>query len=99
MVRHGHGHKHLHLKKHKKLFDYTVYAFMVATPLFELPQLWDIYSRKSAQDVSLATWGFFFIANIAWIIYAVQNKLKPLLVVYVLYILIEGGIVAGILLY
>lgn len=38
MVRHGHGHWHLHRKPRKDWFDYLLYAFMVATPLFELPQ-------------------------------------------------------------
>lgn len=99
MVRHGHGYKHLHQKKKKDVFDYLVYFFMVATPLFELPQVWDIYSNKSAQDVSLITWGFFFVANIAWIVYAVRNKLLPLLIAYSLYLVTEGLIVVGILLY
>lgn len=99
MVRHGHGHRHLHRKKQKDWFDYVLYVFMVATPLFELPQAWAIYSTRSAQDVSLTTWGFFTISNIAWVAYAVRNKLKPLIVVYSLYMIIELSIVVGIILY
>ena len=72
---------------------------MVATPLFELPQAWDIYSTQSAQDVSLTTWGFFWFVNFAWIVYAIRNKLKILVAIYVLYFVIELAIVVGIILY
>lgn len=99
MVRHGHAHRHLHQKKRRDMFDYLLYVFMVATPLFELPQAWDIYSNKSAGDVSLPTWAFFAVSNLAWIMYAVRNKLRPLIVTYSLYLVIEVAIVVGILLY
>lgn len=99
MVRHGHAHKHLHKKPKKDWFDYLLYAFMVATPLFELPQAWKIYTTQSAHDVSLSTWGFFVISNAAWILYAIRNKLWPLIVVYSLFMVIEVSIVIGILLY
>lgn len=99
MVRHGHAHRHLHKKKRHDAFDYLLYIFMIATPVFELPQAWNIYSSKSAADVSLSTWAFFAVSNLAWITYAVRNKLPPLIVTYSLYLIIEVTIVIGILLY
>lgn len=99
MVRHGHGHRHLYRKPKKDWFDYLLYVFMVATPLFELTQAWTIYGTKSAQDVSLTTWSFFTVSNLAWIAYAIRNKLKLLVFVYCLYMVIEVSIVVGIILY
>lgn len=99
MVRHAAAHRHLHKKKPKTPFDYLVYFFMVATPLFELPQAISIYQNKNAESVSVYTWVFFFIASIVWAFYALRNKLFPLVITYVLYIIIEGGIVVGIFLY
>jgi len=72
---------------------------MVATPLFELPQAWKIYAMQSAGDVSLSTWGFFVLSNLAWIAYAIRNKLKLLIFIYSLYMVIEIAIVIGIILY
>ncbi len=72
---------------------------MVATPLFELPQAWAIYSTHDAQNVSLTTWGFFTVSNLAWVAYAIRNKLRPLIFVYSLYMVIETAIVVGIVLY
>lgn len=99
MVRHAHGHKHLHAKPKKDWFDYLLYAFMLATPLFELPQAWKIYAAHSAADVSLSTWEFFVLSNIAWIAYAIRNKLKLLIFIYSLYMVIEASVVVGILIY
>lgn len=99
MVRHGHAHRHLRKKKQRDKFDYLLFVFMVATPLFELPQAWDIYSNKSAANVSLSTWSFFAISNLAWITYALRNRLLSLAIPYVLYLIIEVAIVIGILLY
>jgi uncharacterized protein with PQ loop repeat len=92
-------HLHLHKNKHKEPFDYVVYFFMIATPLFELPQAYTIYSSKSAESVSPYTWGFFFLASMVWLTYAVKNRLKPLIIMYSMYLLVEASIVTGIILY
>ncbi|HYH74700.1 MAG TPA: PQ-loop domain-containing transporter [Candidatus Saccharimonadales bacterium] len=101
MVRHAHAQKHLHQKetKHRDGLDWILYLFMVATPLFELPQLLVIYQTRSAENVSLATWAFFALSNVAWITYAIRSKLRILIVTYSLYFAIEVAIVVGILLY
>jgi|GEM_PF-537619 len=101
MVRHAHAQKHLQQKHRERRngLDWVLYVFMVATPLFELPQLLAIYHTKSAENVSLTTWAFFAVSNLAWITYAVRNKLRPLTITYSLYFVIEAAIVIGILLY
>lgn len=95
----GHGHKHIHSKKKRDILDYLVYFFMVATPLFELPQAVAIYTAHSAEHVSLPTWVCFFLASIVWIAYGIRNKLVPVIVTYSLYFIMEGIIIAGILMY
>jgi uncharacterized protein with PQ loop repeat len=99
MVRHAAAHRHLHKKKPKTPFDFVVYFFMVATPMFEVPQAVTIFQHKSAESVSVYTWVFFFVASIVWAVYALRNKLFPLVFMYSLYIISEGFIVAGIILY
>ena len=101
MVRHAHAQKHLRQKEKSRhdTLDWVLYLFMIATPLFELPQAIAIYGTKSAANVSLATWVFFAMSNIVWITYAIRNNLRLLVVVYSLYFLIEVSIVVGILMY
>ncbi len=98
MVQH-HYVRHIKKKKQKEPFDYVVYFFMVATPLFELPQSYAIHSTKSAESVSPYTWGFFFLASIVWLTYSIRNKLKPLIIMYSMYLVVEASIVAGIIMY
>lgn len=96
---HHHHHVHHTPKKKKQPFDYIVYFFMVATPLFEIPQAIAIYSSKSAASVSLITWVFFFVASVVWMVYAVRNKLLPIFITYSLYFVMEAIIIVGILKY
>jgi uncharacterized protein with PQ loop repeat len=90
-------HKKVSETPRKQPFDYVVYVFMIATPLFELPQAISIYSARSAENVSLLTWGFFFINGIVWLAYVIRKRLRPLIVMYALYMIVEAGIVAGII--
>ncbi len=99
MPNHIRAHHHLRSKTHKEPFDYVVYFFMIATPLFEIPQVYTIYTSKDASGVSLWTWGFFLLASVVWFFYAVQKRLLPLMVTYSLYFMIEIFIVVGILMY
>jgi uncharacterized protein with PQ loop repeat len=101
MVQH-HRVRQLHKKNKKEPkepFDYLVYFFMVATPMFEVPQAYAIHVGKSAENVSPYTWGFFFVASFVWLIYSIKHKLKPLIFMYSMYILVEATIVAGIIMY
>jgi len=99
MVRHAAAHRHLHRAKKLRPFDYMVYFFTVATPLFELPQAFSIYMQRDARSVSAITWGFFLLADIAFTAYAIRERLKPLIIAYALYTLIELSIVLGIIFY
>lgn len=99
MVRHGQAQRHISSKKRPSGQDYVLFIFMIAAPLFELPQVWDIYSNQAAVNVSLPTWLFFAVSNVAWIAYAVRNKLMTLIIACALYLIIEVAIVVGILIY
>ena len=99
MARHAAAHKHLHKKPNKSLFDYVIYFFMIATPLFEIPQAYRIFSTHSAESVSLATWSFFVIASFVWALYALREKLMPIFVASALYLVVELSIVVGIIQY
>lgn len=90
---------HLNKKTKKESFDYFLYFFVFTTPLFELPQAYKIYSRHSAHDVSILTWSYFLISNAAWLVYGFRYRLKPIIITYCLYTLVEILIVVGIIIY
>ena len=93
---------HKHKSKTKKPIDQIdrfVYFFAFGAPFFEIPQLYTIYSQQSAQNVSLITWGFFSIASLTWLIYAIHHRLKPMIISYLLFFIVELLTAIGILIY
>lgn len=99
MVRHANAHKHIANKQNRTLFDNFIYFFAFTTPLFEIPQLLSILSSRSAENVSLITWGYIAFSSLAWLIYGIHKKMKPLIVSYVLYVVVEFSIMIAILVY
>ena len=83
----------------KSKFDYLLYFFVFTTPLFEVPQAIQIYANKSSANVSLLTWSYFQLYNLVWLIYGIKHKIKPLIIAYTLYMIVEGSIVIGIIIY
>jgi uncharacterized protein with PQ loop repeat len=94
-----HVHKRTAKKKPKTLLDFLLYWFVFTTPLFELPQAYLIYSRRDADGVSILTWAYFAISSLVWLAYGLQQKIKPIIFAYLLYLLIEVIIVVGIITY
>jgi uncharacterized protein with PQ loop repeat len=72
---------------------------MVATPLAEVPQAYNIYHLQSAREVSLITWTFFAMSSIVWLTYAIKYKITPLAIASSLYLVVEASVVVGVLIY
>lgn len=93
-----------HYHKHSKTkpggwIDKAIYFFVFATPLFELPLAYVIYKNQSSANVSYATWIFFLISSVFFLIYGLRHKIFPLIICYSLYLVIEVIIVGGIFMY
>jgi MtN3 and saliva related transmembrane protein len=86
-------------KKYILMLDKLVLSLAVIAPLFEIPQLFEIYAKKAAENVSIITWGFFALMAIPWFIYGIVHKEKPIIILYLLWFLIDSTIVIGILMY
>jgi uncharacterized protein with PQ loop repeat len=99
MVRHAHLHKHLAKKQQRTAIDNFIYIFAFSTPFFEIPQLVSIITARNAENVSLITWSYLAVSSLAWLIYGINKKMKPLIVSYVLYVIVEFSITISILLY
>jgi uncharacterized protein with PQ loop repeat len=92
-------HAYPNKKKSITVLDYIVLSIAFIAPLFELPQLFEIFTKKAAENVSLITWSSFALMAIPWFIYGVMHKEKPIIVLYLLWFLIDSTIVIGILIY
>jgi len=45
-----------------------------------LPQVYRIFKRKSAKDISILTYSFLFVAGIIWVLYGVNIQSSPLII-------------------
>jgi len=64
-----------------------------------LPQIYQIFSTKNAQGVSLLTWAFYCASSAVWLLYGIKIKDKPLIIASFLWLVVESMVVYGILIH
>ncbi len=50
------------------------------TSFVTVPQVWNIWVLKQTEGVSLLTFGLFFVGNLFWFAYGLQNADKPIMI-------------------
>jgi MtN3 and saliva related transmembrane protein len=64
-----------------------------------LPQVYRIFKRKSAKDISVLTYSFLFVAGAIWVLYGVNIQSFPLIITNLIGSLCLVGILVGWFLY
>ena len=64
-----------------------------------LPQVYKIFKRKSAKDISITTFSFLFIAGAIWVIYGINIQSFPIIITNLIGSLIIFGVIIGWFLY
>ena len=82
-----------------RFIDNLIYFFAIIIPLMTIPQIWIIWVNKSAQDMSLVTWGAFLVSAFVWLTYSIVHKDKPLIINSVLWVILESLVVIGIIIF
>lgn len=82
-----------------RVLDYVMYGVAFVGPLAFLPQIFQIYSTKSSEGVSLVTWVLLTISSALWLVYAAVHKDTHLFFASALGIAFHLVIVAGLLIY
>jgi hypothetical protein len=85
--------------KNIKLIDRLIYIAAITYPLTTVPQIADIFINKSSGNVSILTWILYDAFTLIFLWYAIEKKLKPLILEYCLWIIAQSAVVIGILLY
>jgi uncharacterized protein with PQ loop repeat len=103
-----HGAHHLYLRKQKqeqplnpkiKFLDNLVYVVSVLFPLTTLPQIIQIFSTQTATGISILTWSLYIAFSIPMLIYTIVHKVKPLIIMNILWITMYSLVVIGAILY
>jgi MtN3 and saliva related transmembrane protein len=64
-----------------------------------IPQVYRIFKRKSAKDISISTYSFMCVAGVIWVLYGLNIQSFPIVVTNFIGTLSMLGIVAGWVLY
>lgn len=86
-------------KGEMRVIDQAMMAVSIINPLVAIPQAIEIYSNKSAVNVSLVTWISFMLVGIILTFYAVAHHIKPMIINQILWFLVDFAIIIGILVY
>jgi len=92
------------LKKQKKspysvFLDKLTFIVGIIGPFTVLPQIYSIFSTKSAAGVSLTTWVLIFIVTFPWILYGIAHKERSIIVSFILWEIVNFGVILGVLMY
>jgi uncharacterized protein with PQ loop repeat len=92
------------LKKKRKskyitFLDKLTFIVGVIGPFTVLPQIYTIFTSRSASGVSLSTWLLIFIVTLPWIFYGIAHKEKSIIVSFILWEIANLTVVIGVLLY
>ena len=86
-----------HPKRLIRFIDKAIFFVGIAGPIMTLPQLSKIWIERNATGVSLASWSAYALISLCWLTYGIVHNVKPIIVTYAAWFLIETCIVIGVI--
>lgn len=66
-------------KKSVRVYDNFMLILATLAPFFTLPQIIEIFVKKTSEGVSLFSWAIWAILPIFWFVYGMIHRAKPLI--------------------
>lgn len=85
--------------KFKKIVNKTIYPFAFAGPVLTLPQIFKIWIEQDASGLSLFSWTSWLVIATVWVIYGIFEKDMPIILSNIAWLIVEIGVIVGILIY
>ncbi len=103
----GMRHKYERKQRSKKTKKTAYLAFLdkltlvvgIIGPFTVLPQIYTIFSNKSAAGVSAVTWALIFLVTFPWILYGMAHKEKNIIISFILWEVVNATVVVGAIIY
>ena len=71
----------------------------IFTLLMTVPQIYTIWASRQAAGVSLLSWTAYWISAFVWFVYGIQKRDRNIYLPCVGWLLLDGAVVVGILIY
>lgn len=94
-MRQHHATKHKHPVEQPALIDRLTDLAAFIYPLTGLPQLIRILQTHQAGGVSLASWIFFGVFEVIFLLYGLKHKIRPLVITQALWLVIDVAVVVA----
>jgi uncharacterized protein with PQ loop repeat len=78
------------------LLDRVLNGLSLFTLAMTVPQVVGVWSVRSGGGVSLWSWGAYLLSAIVWLVYGIQKRDRHIYLPCIGWILLDGAIVAGI---
>ena len=104
-LRHKHERTTAHRKHNRQQTPYKVFLDKltlvagVVGPFTVLPQIYTIFSTRSAEGVSFVTWLMIFVVTFPWVLYGAAHRDKTIVLSFAMWEVVNFGVVLGVLLY
>jgi uncharacterized protein with PQ loop repeat len=72
-----------------------MYIVSLVYPLTALPQVIKVYTIHSVASLSLASYLLYLVFGIISLLYAINKRIRPLIIECTLWLLVYGAIVVG----
>lgn len=92
-------HHYIVSKKDKRFIDKAAYLVGIMFPIFTLPQVYLLYTTQQADGLSLVTWAAYCVLTLLFLVYALVDRIKPLIVAELAWVIIDTLMIVGILMY
>jgi uncharacterized protein with PQ loop repeat len=76
-------------------FDRVLYALSIMTILMTIPQAVSVWMKRSAQGVSVLTWGTYLVSACVWLVYGLRKRDPTIYRACVAWIVLDAAIVVG----
>jgi uncharacterized protein with PQ loop repeat len=82
-------------KSSKTAFDRVLYALSFITILMTIPQVVSVWMNRSAEGVSIITWGTYLVSACVWLVHGLRQKDPTIYRACIAWIILDAAIVVG----
>jgi uncharacterized protein with PQ loop repeat len=82
-----------------RFLDKMLIMIAIIAPLMGIPQLWNVFINHDVAGLSFTTWSVWAFFNLFWLVYGFVHKVRPIIITYILWFLVNTSVAIGILLY
>ncbi|HMC22398.1 MAG TPA: PQ-loop domain-containing transporter [Thermoanaerobaculia bacterium] len=80
-------------------FDRLLYAISIITMVMTIPQVFSIWKNRTAEGVSVFTWGTYLISACLWLVHGIRKHDPSIYLACIGWIILDAAIVVGALVF